>query len=66
MPASGLGSRFQESPVSPVCEQAQLIRELFYAHYTIHEITERTGVPIEMVMKVLNSPRVDRVKQSST
>ena len=52
--------------MSPVCEQAQLIRELFYARYTIHEITERTGVPIEMVMKVLNSPRVDRVKQSST
>lgn len=39
-------------------EQERRIRELFAAHYTIAELMEKTGLPIDIVVTVLNAPRV--------
>jgi hypothetical protein len=38
-------------------EQERRLRDLFYAHYTFAELIERTGLPIDTILKVLNAPR---------
>jgi hypothetical protein len=41
-------------------EEEQRIRELFDAHYTITELSERTGLSLDTIVKVLNAPRLPK------
>jgi hypothetical protein len=44
----------------PSLDQERRLRELFDAHYTITELSERTGLSLDAIIKVLNAPRVPR------
>jgi len=44
----------------PSSDQERRLRELFDAHYTISELTERTGLPLDTIVKVLNAPRIQK------
>lgn len=46
-------------------EQEQQLRNLFDAHYTIAELIERTGLPIDTIVKVLNAPRVQKQRAAA-
>jgi hypothetical protein len=41
-------------------EQERRLRDLFDAHYPIAELIEKTGLPIDTIVKVLNAPRVSK------
>jgi len=44
----------------PSVIQERRVRELFDAHYTVTELIERTGLPLDTIVKVLNAPRVPK------
>ena len=50
----------------PSLDQEQRLRELFDAHCTITEIIERTGLPLDTIVKVLNAPRVPKQRTSDS
>jgi hypothetical protein len=46
--------------MGPINEAQQRVRELFDAHFTVKEIVERTGLEIQIVVRLLNAPRIVR------
>ena len=50
----------------PSLEQERRLRELFDAHYTITELSERTGLSLDAIIKVLNAPRVPRQRAADS
>jgi DNA invertase Pin-like site-specific DNA recombinase len=47
-------------------DQERRLRELFDAHYTIAEISERTGLSLDTIVKVLNAPRVPKQRAADS
>jgi hypothetical protein len=50
----------------PTLDQERRLRELFDAHYTITELSERTGLPLDTIIKVLNAPRVPKQRAADS
>ena len=50
----------------PSVNQERQVRELFDAHYTVTELIERTGLPLDTIVKVLNAPRVPKQRAAAS
>ena len=50
----------------PSSDQERRLRELFDAHYTITELSERTGLSLDTIVKVLNAPRVPKQRAADS
>ncbi len=50
----------------PSLDQERRLRELFDAHYTITELSERTGLSLDTIVKVLNAPRVPKQRTADS
>jgi hypothetical protein len=48
---------YKGAAMMPISDQERRIRELFDAHYTITELSEKTGLSLDAIIKVLNAPR---------
>jgi hypothetical protein len=46
--------------MTPSVDQERRVRELFDAHYTVTELSERTGLSLDSIIKILNAPRVPK------
>jgi hypothetical protein len=55
----------EEYMMATTLEQERRLRDLFNAHYTISELVERTGLPIDVVLRVLNAPRVQKLRSAA-
>ena len=56
----------KEVTMVPSVNQERRVRELFDAHYTITELIERTGLPLDTIVKVLNAPRVPKRRAAAS
>ena len=59
-------SIYEGAAMMPSSDQERRLRELFDAHYTITELSERTGLPLDTIIRVLNAPRVPKQRAAAS